>query len=539
MKLYTFFLYAIICIGVFTSCEKDLDVKLKDPDDLIASDLFDSPESYKKAIAGVYANLSLTGLDGPGSSNIKGLDAGTGQYMRGLFNLQNLSTDEVLFSYENDPGIREIQKNNWSASNPLILGVFARATFQVALANEFLRQTTDELLSSRGVSGSLLNDIKAYRAEARVLRALAYYHLMDMFGRAPFLTENDAVGFIQGPEMLRPELFKFIEKELLAVDADLLDVNVGNLASYGRVNKGVAKMILAKIYLNAEVYLGSGGQRYSDCLKTCEAIINSGYSLTPNYLYNFLADNNANGAQNEIIFPVLNDGITTQNYGGTTILIQGEVGGPEQNGESLGVQPGGFGGLFRVRKEFAELFTTKAIFADDKRNTLITKDRTIEIDDIGDNATGYIITKYSNLKSTGGSGSHPVFTDTDFPLFRLADVYLMYAEAHVRGGGGDIATATKYVNDLRERAFGNASANITSGDLTLDFLISERSRELYWEGHRRQDLIRFSKYTGGAYNWSYKGGTKNGGSISEHLKLFPVPSTSRATNSNLGQNPGY
>jgi len=539
MNIYKTFLFAFIFIGLFTACEGDLDTELEDDDELLAGDFFSNPDAYKQAIAGVYANLSLTGLDGAGSSNIQGLDAGTGQYIRGLFNLQNLSTDEVIFTFENDPGIREIQRNSWSANNPLILGVFARATFQVALANEFLRQTTPEVLDDRGVIGNTREEITTFRAEARVLRALAYYHLMDMFGRAPFLTENDAVGFIQGPEILRPELFAFIEEELIAVQNDLIDINPGDASSYGRVNKGVAKMILAKIYLNAEVYLGAGNNRYADCLTSCNELINSAYSLTPNYLYNFLADNNTNGAQNEIIFPVINDGVNTQNFGGTTILIQGEVGGPEQNGESLGIQPGGFGGLFRVRRQFAELFVDGTLFENDDRNTLITQDRTIEINNVGDNATGFIITKYSNLTSTGIPGSDATFTDTDFPLFRLADVYLMYAEAHLRGGGGDLITATSFINELRERSFGDTSANITSDDLTLPFLIDERSRELYWENHRRQDLIRFGLYTGGDYNWSYKGGPQNGVSISENFKLFPIPESSRATNTNLGQNPGY
>ncbi|RZS92550.1 RagB/SusD family nutrient uptake outer membrane protein [Aquimarina brevivitae] len=558
MKNYKYFLHIFFFIGLlsFVGCENDLNVELEDDDDLLASDLFDGPDAYKRAIAGVYANLSLTSLDGATNSNITGLDPGTGQYMRGLFNLQNLATDEAIWTFENDPGLRGIQRNSWDANNVLILGVFARATFQVALANEFLRQTTGAKLDERGVSAELREEITTYRAEARVLRALAYYHLMDMFGRAPFLTENDPVGFVEGPEYLRPELFEFIETELLEVQEDLLDVNAGAANEYARVDKGVAKMILAKIYLNAEVYLGEGNDRYADCLTTCQEIINSGYSLVDNYSYNFLADNDSNGAQNEIIFPIVHDGTTTQNFGGTTILIQGQVNGNTEalpTGESLGVQSGGFGGLFRLRKEFAELFTSNPLFDNDNRNTVVTQDvvlnedgtvdsatdRPIEIDDITDNSTGYLIAKYSNLTSNGMAGSDPVFTDTDFPMFRLADVYLMYAEAHLQGGGGDITTATNYVNLLRERAFGDTSANITETDLTMDFLIDERARELHWESHRRQDLIRFGLYSGGQYLWAYKGGPQNGSSISENLEVYPVPEQSRATNRNLGQNTGY
>ncbi|WP_271783263.1 RagB/SusD family nutrient uptake outer membrane protein [Aquimarina algiphila] len=554
MKLYKIFLYAFLFIGIFASCEDDLNIELEDDDDLLAEDVFSSPDAYERAIAGVYANFSVVGLDAPGTSNIAGIDAGTGQYVRGLFSLQNLATDEMIFTFENDPGIREIQRNSWNANNVVVLGFFARATFQISLANEFLRQTTDDKLDGRGVSGELRNEVRTYRAEARVLRALANYHLLDLFRRAPFATENDAVGFTRVPEIKDQELFDYIEAELLAVDTDLLDVAPGNASLYGRANKGVAKMILAKLYLNAGVYLGEENERFADCLNTCQEIINSGYSLTANYLNNFNADNDSNGAQNEVIFPIVSDGASVRNFGGAGILIQGQQNaraGFEPTPESLGV--GGFGNLYRTRKEFAELFVNDALFANDDRNTLVSKDielddegniiteedRPIEIADISDTSGGYLISKFSNITSGGQPGKDATFVDTDFPLFRLADVYLMYAEAHLNGGGGDPNIALGYVNALRERAFGDDTGNIEIGDLTLDFIIDERARELYWEGHRRQDLIRFERYTGGTYNWSYKGGPQNGSSISDNFKLFPVPASSRSANPNLGQNRGF
>ncbi|MCK8524062.1 RagB/SusD family nutrient uptake outer membrane protein [Aquimarina sp. D1M17] len=554
MKLYKIFLYAFLFIGIFSSCEDDLNIELEDDDDLLAEDVFNTPDGYERAIAGVYANLSVVGLDGPGTSNIAGIDAGTGQYVRGLFNLQNLSTDETIWTFENDPGIRQIQRNQWDANNVVVLGFWARATFEISLANEFLRQTTDAKLDERGVSGELRNTITAYRAEARVLRALANYHLLDLFRRAPFATEEDAVGFTRVPEIAGQDLFNYIEAELLAADADLIDVATGNAATYGRVNKGVAKMILAKLYLNAGVYLGDENQRFADCLRVCEEIINSGYSLTPNYLYNFLADNDTNGAQNEIIFPVIADGTTVRNFGGAGILIQGQMNarsGFQPTPESLGV--GGFGNLYRVRRQFAELFVNDALFNNDSRNTVVSQDielddmgnivtqedRPIEIADISDTSGGYLLAKYSNITSAGEPGKDATFVDTDFPLFRFADVLLMYAEAHLNNGGGDRATALGYVNDLRERAFGDASGNIADADLTLDFILDERARELHWECHRRQDLIRFGQYSGGTYNWTYKGGPQNGSAISENLDLFPVPASSRSANPNLGQNTGF
>lgn len=530
MKPKYYILFILIGTFLFSSCESDLDVELRDQNVTSADDIFTSEEAYRQALAGVYANLSLSSLTDPGGTNIGGLDAGTGQYMRGLFNLQNLSTDETIFTFENDPGIRGVQRNSVSSDNVLLRGVFSRAMFSVALSNEFLRQSTEEVLQNRGIAS---NEITTFRAEAKALKALSYYHLMDMFGKAPYYDETMEVGFIQGEELSRVELFDLVESLLVEAREDL---PAGNTGEYARVNQGVVDMILAKIYLNAEVYTGT--PRYAEALSKCEDVINAGYSLVDEYQFNFLADNDTNGAQNEIIFPISNDGQTTQNFGGTTILIQGQVGAQEQNGESLGVNPGGFGGLFRLRPEFSEKFLSSSIFEDDSRNLLITENRPAELE-VTDPNTGYIITKYSNRTSTGGFGSDRTFTDTDFPMFRLADAYLMYAEAHLRGGGGDAGTALMYVNRLRERAFGGNAGNITGAQLTLDFIIDERARELYWESHRRQDLIRFGLYTGNQYIWSFKGGPRAGTSIDDFRALYPIPAASLATNQNLTQNPGY
>ena len=113
----------------------------------------------------------------------------------------------------------------------------------------------------------------------------------------------------------------------------------------------------------------------------------------------------------------------------------------------------------------------------------------------------------------------------------------MYAEAHLRGGGGDLGTAVGYVNDLRARA-GNPNT-VAANRLTLDLILNERLVELYWEAHRRQDLIRFGRYTGGNYNWSWKGGSANGIAIDATRDVFPIPAASLAANPNLTQNPGY
>ena len=125
-------------------------------------------------------------------------------------------------------------------------------------------------------------------------------------------------------------------------------------------------------------------------------------------------------------------------------------------------------------------------------------------------------------------------------MFRLADAYLMYAEAVLRGGsGGSRATALGYVNALRQRAYSNTSGNITDSGLTLDFILDERGRELYWEGCRRTDLVRFGQFTNGSYVWEWKGNVKNGARTSSYRDLYPIPINDLNANPNLKQNAGY
>ncbi|MCK8479363.1 RagB/SusD family nutrient uptake outer membrane protein [Psychroserpens algicola] len=521
---------SLLMIFTLFSCTDDLNITPNDDDTLLGEDLFENEGAYRQVIAGVYANLALTGTDGAGTSNIEGIDAGTSQFGRVLLYMQTLSADQMIWSYENDPGTREIQRNIWTAQNPLILGMFSRTHLTIALANNFLRETTDEKLNSRGVSDAVRADIVEYRAEARLLRALSYYYMMDLFGKANFGTETDPLNSVL-PVAETPQLFEFIESELLDIEADLVPAGENE---YGRADRGVAHMILAKIYLNAEVYIQT--DRYSDCLNYCQQLLSSGYSLADDYRHNFLADNNTNSALNEIIFPIVSDGFTTQNFGPTTVMINGSVGSIEVNGTEVGVSEGGWGGALRVRREFAELWQG-GDFIDDDRNTIISDNRPIGIVDISDRDSGYIIQKYANVTSTGANGIDQTFVDTDFPLFRLADVHLMYAEAHLRGGGGSTPTAVELINDLRIRA--NNPNLISSDELTLDFILDERSRELHWEAHRRQDLIRYGLFTGGNYNWAWKGNGSNGIAIPSHLKLYPIPSLSLSSNPNLTQNSGY
>ena len=529
MKKINLFLSLIGLVGL-QSCTKDMDVVSTDPTVNSEAVLFSTPAGYKQALAGVYGNLSLTGTGDAGSSFLVGIDAGTSQFGRCLWYLQDLTTDEVIWSYENDGGVADLQRNIWTSSNPILLGMYSRTMAEVAIANDFLRQSTPEKLSSRGITNSVdVANINDYRNEVRVLRALAYYNMMDLFGKAAMYTENDAVNS-SAQENSRAQLFTFVESELNAVIPNLKDARTNE---YGRVDKGVAQMILAKIYLNAEVYIGT--PKYTECMAQCGNVIAGGYTLNTNYLNNFKADNNTSP---EMIFALQSDGHVTQNYGATTVIVNGEVGSLENNGSALGV--GGWGGALRLRKQFVQKFDGPE-FATDARNTIYSGSRSIDITNISTQSQGFILSKFSNKTSTGISGTNSTFVDTDFPLFRLGDVYLMYAEAQMRKDGATNssvaananATSLGYINALRTRAHG---ATITSANLA--FILDERARELHWEGQRRQDLIRFGKYTTG-YNWAWKGNSLNGTSISDNLKLFPVPDNSLKSNTNLTQNPGY
>lgn len=462
MKKIKFNLFLLIGFGVFLqSCVNDLDVTPEGETQLSVEQFYAQPGAYKQALAGVYGNLSLTGTGGAESSSIGGIDAGTSQYGRVLWYMQNLSTDEVIWSYENDPGTREIQRNIWNATNPIIRGMFSRASFQVALVNEFLRQTSSSVLSSRGVTDAqTLADIELYRKEARVLRALAYYHLMDLFGKAPFVTENDPIN-TAGPEYNRTQLFTFIESEINAV---LPDLKAPRTNEYGRLDQAVANMILAKMYLNAEVYIGTN--KYQQCIEKCNEILSGGYTLNTNYLNNFKADNHLS---NEMIFTLQSNGSVTQNYGPTTVIINGQVGSLENNGSQFGV--GGWGGALRLRKQFVQKFDGGA-FNSDVRKTIISANRDIDISDISNKDQGFVLGKFSNKSSTGVAGVSSTFVETDFPLFRLADVMLMLVEAQVRKDGSANATSLGHINTLRQRANGGSTAaNISLADLTLDFII--------------------------------------------------------------------
>jgi hypothetical protein len=533
--MYRIYYKLILLAGlvfVLSSCTKDLNTVPLNPKTTTSATVFDNPAAYKEALAKIYAGLAVSGQQGPaGNADISGIDEGFGQYLRGLWYLEELPTDEAVISW-NDQTIQNFHKQAWGSSDVFISAFYSRVFYQIGLCNEFLRQTTDDKLNARGVDAALKAKIVHYRAEARFMRALSYYHALDEFGNVPFVTEKDPVVGFFPKQISRADMFKFIESELKAIEPDLIDARQNE---YGRADKAADWMLLAKLYLNAKVFTGQDNQEnYTNCITYCNKIINAGYSLMPEYKNLFLADNDQNNP--EVIFSVNFDGIHTKTWGGMTFIIHAAVGG-SMSPADFGID-GGWAGT-RVTSALVNKFPD-ANGTKDKRAMFYTNGQHLEINDVGKFADGYAVTKFKNVTSTGNPGSDPTFPDTDFPMFRLADVYLMYAEAVVRGGaGGDMATAVNYINLLRERAYGNNTGNITASDLTLDFILNERARELYWEAQRRTDLIRFGKFTGGTYLWPWKGGVKEGTATDSHYNLYPIPTSDLTVNPNLVQNPGY
>jgi hypothetical protein len=488
------------------------------------ANIFNDPSSYRAFLAKIYGGLALSGQQGPaGQPDISGIDEGFSQYVRLLWSAQELPSDEAVIGW-GDVGLPELNTQLWAGTNSFVVSMYYRIYFQAAMANEFLRQTSDAKLSERGnVSDALRSEIQTYRAEARFLRALSYWHGIDLFGDIPLVKETDAIGATPPPQATRAEVYDYIVSELTDIIGDL---PAAGPTAYGRATPGAARMLLAKLYLNAGVYTGS--PNYAGVITTLEPVL-SQYTLDNNWRRMFQADNQTSP---EIIFAVPQDGQRTKTWGGMTFIVHASC-GADMNPNNYGID-GCWWGL-RLKPQAYNRYGA----GDGRTSFFFTTNQNVQIGSIGNFQDGIAAPKFTNKTSTGANGSNATHVDTDFPMFRLSDAYLMYAEAVVRGGGGSRPQALNYVNAIRTRAYGNTSGNITDAQMTADFILDERGRELLWEGHRRTDLIRYGLFTGGAYTWSWKGGSQGGGSTEAFRDLYPLPANELVANPNLTQNPGY
>ncbi len=516
IKLLSIALSFALIGGLSVSCVGDLNVTPIDPNVELPEDILSSEAAYTALLAKCYQGLAVSSSSGEGGGpDISGVDGGYGQYLRALVNMQELTTD-VMTCCWNDPGLPDLHNFAWNSSNGFILCMYYRVFYQVGLCNEFIRRSNAATIEYPNRA--------AYIAEARALRLLSYYHGIDMFGNIPFSTEENSVGSTGPQQMKRADLFAWMEneaKDLLAGN----DLAAAGKNEYGRCDKGMVQMILAKLYLNAEIWAGEN--RYADCAKVCEDIIAS-YGLADNYADLFCADNHLQSANTtyngkEIIFAVNQDGVKVRSYGATNFLI---FAASKDNAADLGISSG-WGGL-----SLTGTFTSKFESAD-KRAMFAMTDLPQYIDDIlSYDKNGWKSVKFTNINHDGSAAQDAGFVDTDFPVFRSADAYLMYAECAARGAA-DKTKGQGYLNAIRTRA------GVAGLELTVQNVLDERARELYLEGFRRQDLIRHDMFTTNKYLWDYKGGVKEGRAVSDHLNLMPLVAGDVNANGNLTQNDGY
>lgn len=504
---------------ILSSCMGDLDQLPHQ--ETTSANVYAEAANYKAVLGKIYVSFVINGQEkGGGNAD---LSSNNGQdYMRCFFNLQECGTDELASTWLEGDKVGDLTFLSWDSNDTWVADMYYRIYYTVALCNEFIRNASDTQIAK--FTEAEQADIRHYRAEARFVRALAYYHALDFFRNIPFVTENDPVGAFLPPRYTAAQIFAYVETELKGIDGDLLSRNE---CEYGRAPKAAAYTLLAKLYLNASVYIGQ--EHYTDCITYCKLAIAEGYSLENDYAKLFNADNDKR--TNEIIFPLPVDATHTVSWGATTYIICGEVSNTSdyQKPAKYGVTSGW--GMFRARGELPKLFAEG-----DGRAMFFTEGQTESVEVVENQANGYFVEKWTNLTDAGEAASNTVDggVNTDFPLFRLADVYLMLAESVVRGGmGSDRATALGYINLLRQRAFGNESGNLKDSEMTPDFILKERARELYWEGSRRTDLIRYNQFTTGSYLWQWKGGVKEGVAVDSKYNTYPIPATDLVANPNL------
>jgi len=515
---------------VLQGCLSDLEVSPIDPNLVTAEKIYQSENDFFSGLSKLYANLATTGQKGPaGDADIASNDEGANQYWRTYWIAQELPTDEAINGWS-DAGVPEMSQMTWTSDNYGIGALYYRIIIQATYANEFIRQ-------AREYGKPEYTNLPRYIAEARFLRAMSYWHALDLYGNGvPFVTESSPIGAVLPmPAGLGPvgnELFNYIEEELIAITNGSTNEELNEMGEgyIGAANKAAAYMLLAKLYLNHKIYLGTeSNEYYNQARNYINTIINEGgYSLSNSYEHLFLADNHTQ--LNEIIFSIAQDGMTMKNYGGSTYLVNASIGGDAMVASDYGTS-GGWGGN-RVTKALVNKFE-----ATDTRAMWFTQGQTLEIDEQDQFTQGYACVKYKNITQDGTAGSNlsEGFADTDIPVFRLADAYLMLCELDLRIDGSLSAPALTYLTEIRDRG------NLTTDGSVIDlaFILDERARELYWEAHRRSDLRRFGLLTSADYVWPFKGNDPNGIAVPDRYNWLPIPYADITANPNLKQNLDY
>lgn len=531
--------------ALFAACVNDLDTLPLNKTEPVSEYVYGANETaYKEGLGRLYFQFVTNDL-----TDLQQMDGGASEVIRAFWSVQETSTDEAKCSWENDAWVRALNTNTWSeVQNDAVYAVYVRTLQGIALVNEYLRQTTPEKLQSRGVSAELARKIDGFRDEARFIRAYLYWMAIDCFGSVPFTTEKSPFGGAYFPQQAsRTDIFDWCVGELqylMSEDSDLLPAR----SNYPRADKGSAAGLLARMYLNSEVY--TGVERWEEAKEVCESIFAMGYALCPDYAALFRGDNGENmQARGEMLWAVDYSDSKTQSYGGTSYILSATLASTDITEASRpNGQRNGWAGL-RVPYEFVSTYfnvsgqdyQTGAYEVADKRGEVFyIKGRSESMDGALYNfMNGWSCLKFNNIpfgqtnESFLPQSALKTFSDVDFPMIRLGEIYLIYAEACMNTGAE--ALALPKLQELSSRAGVEPPQQITR-----DFLVAERARELMWEAHRRTDLIRYGLYHTDAYLWPYKGGDSfKGQAFPEYKCLFSIPPTELATNDRLVQNPGY
>ena len=529
---------------LFTACIGDLDTLPLNPSDSTSETVYGTNESgYVAGLTKLYFCFVSNE-----TTDLQVSDAGASELTRAFWTVQEVTSDACKCAWENDAWVRAMNTNTWSdADNDATYAVYVRTLQGIAYTNEYLRQTASDRLSDRGVSSELAAKIQGFRAEARFLRAYFYWMALDVFGEVPFTTENSPFGGGVNPKQAsRKDVFDYCITELTELAADDSAMPAAR-SNYPRADKGAVLGLLARMYLNAEVYTGT--PMWQEAKDACERIFTMGYSLCPNYADLFRGDNGENpDVLNEVIFGVAYDAEQTQSYGGTSYLTLASIAATDVSSTQMinGVN-NGWGGI-RVPYEYVEKYfnvrnadyTTGTYDVNDKRGEMFyIKGRSESMEDaLYVFLNGWSCLKFNNIPhdmdndSFLATAASKAYADIDFPMIRLGEIYLIYAEACMNLGQAN--TAMPKLRELSERAGVQAPTSITT-----DFLLEERASELMWEGHRRTDLIRYGKFTSSSFLWTYKGGSFSGQGFDDYMKIFAIPASELAANPELHQNPGY
>lgn len=510
------------------SCVGDLDVTPIDPN----LDLEYSPEGlFNKC----YANFAMQGNQGGNEVDIDGLDGGTAGLVRQMFNSNELTTDEAICGW-GDAGISEFCYNTYGDQHPMLSGYYSRLTTGISYCNQYLEAAGDYN--------------PTWSAEVRFLRAFQYYLLMDAWGNVPFSTSP-----LAAPEQRsRQDTYDWLEKELLAIEPIMSEPKPkkSGQEGYGRVDRAAVWMLLARLYLNAEVYTGTAqwdnAAKYARLVMSEYHIHKTGVGKWSAYQMLFMGDNGESDAAFEAIFPLLQDGVVSQSWCSSLFLVastfDGDLHANPDNADGTNNTDQAWGGN-RCRPDLLQKFGITdenhvacwdmVSVANDDRALFDGVDRLYDNEDPGVFKNGFATTKFNNWRSDNGAAHSATFTDMDFFILRAAEAYLTLAEADARMHSGTTSEeGKKAMDEIRNRAHA-----VTKATYTINDILDEWSREFYFEGRRRTDLIRHGKFGGNNnYNWTWKAGSHDGRNFSETRNVFAIPSTVITANAFV-QNPGY